>query len=99
MADGLLERLRQTGPARLGDLLGPLERRVLDALWERGAGASVRELHPSFPAAVSTTLVVGLRRPCLVLARMGVERCTERELEAIVARECAPPVAPACDSH
>lgn len=42
--------------------LGPLERRVLDSLWERGLRASVRDLQPEFPAIAYTTLMTTLDR-------------------------------------
>jgi predicted transcriptional regulator len=48
--------------------LGPLERRVLDALWDRRSPASVRDLQPVFPATAYTTLMTTLDR----LHRKGV---------------------------
>lgn len=48
--------------------LGPLEARVLDALWARGRAASVRDLQPEFPATAYTTLMTTLDR----LHRKGV---------------------------
>ncbi len=48
--------------------LGPLEARVLDALWTRGAACSVRDLQPEFPAIAYTTLMTTLDR----LHRKGV---------------------------
>lgn len=48
--------------------LGPLEARVLDALWARGCAASVRDLQPEFPAIAYTTLMTTLDR----LHRKGV---------------------------
>ena len=48
--------------------LGPLEARVLDALWTRGAACSVRDLQPGFPAIAYTTLMTTLDR----LHRKGV---------------------------
>lgn len=48
--------------------LGPLETRVLDALWTRGCPASVRDLHPRFPGMAYTTLMTTLDR----LHRKGV---------------------------
>jgi predicted transcriptional regulator len=42
--------------------LGPLERRVLELLWERGGGARVRDLQPSFPDIAYTTLMTTLDR-------------------------------------
>ena len=48
--------------------LGPLEARVLDALWARDRAASVRDLQPEFPAIAYTTLMTTLDR----LHRKGV---------------------------
>ena len=48
--------------------LGPLETRVLDALWTRGSASSVRDLHPAFPGIAYTTLMTTLDR----LHRKGV---------------------------
>jgi predicted transcriptional regulator len=48
--------------------LGPLEIRVLDALWARACACSVRDLHPDFPAIAYTTLMTTLDR----LHRKGV---------------------------
>jgi predicted transcriptional regulator len=48
--------------------LGPLEQRVLDALWARGGDARVRDLQPSFPETAYTTLMTTLDR----LHRKGV---------------------------
>jgi predicted transcriptional regulator len=48
--------------------LGPLEHRVLDALWARGGDARVRDLQPSFPEIAYTTLMTTLDR----LHRKGV---------------------------
>jgi predicted transcriptional regulator len=42
--------------------LGPLEARVLDALWSRGCPCSVRDLQPAFPAIAYTTLMTTLDR-------------------------------------
>jgi predicted transcriptional regulator len=41
---------------------GPLERDLLDALWRRGAAATVRELRQDFPALAYTTLMTTLDR-------------------------------------
>ena len=49
-------------------VIGPLERRVLDALWARGAAGSVRDLTPDFPDIAYTTLMTTLDR----LHRKGV---------------------------
>ena len=43
-------------------LLGPLERRVLEALWARDDAASVRDLVPQFSDIAYTTLVTTLDR-------------------------------------
>jgi predicted transcriptional regulator len=43
-------------------VLGPLERRVLDALWHRAAPATVRDLQPAFPDIAYTTLMTTLDR-------------------------------------
>lgn len=42
--------------------LGPLEARVLDALWARACPTSVRDLQPQFPAVAYTTLMTTLDR-------------------------------------
>lgn len=55
--------------------LGPLERRVLEALWTRGAEASVRDLQPDFPDIAYTTLMTTLdrlhRKGALVRTKRG----------------------------
>jgi predicted transcriptional regulator len=43
-------------------LLGPLEWRVLDALWRRDAPGTVRDLQPEFPEIAYTTLMTTLDR-------------------------------------
>ncbi len=48
-----------TAPATV---LGPLEWRVLDALWRRDAPATVRDLQPEFPEIAYTTLMTTLDR-------------------------------------
>ena len=48
--------------------LGPLETRVLEALWTRGCASSVRDLQPVFPGTAYTTLMTTLDR----LHRKGV---------------------------
>jgi predicted transcriptional regulator len=48
--------------------LGPLEKRVLDALWARQEAACVRDLRPLFPAIAYTTLMTTLDR----LYRKGI---------------------------
>jgi len=42
--------------------LGPLEWRVLDALWQRAAPATVRDLQPAFADIAYTTLMTTLDR-------------------------------------
>ena len=54
----------------LTTVFGPLESRVLDALWSREAAASVRDLQPAFPGVAYTTLMTTLDR----LFRKGVLR-------------------------
>ncbi|HYU80101.1 MAG TPA: BlaI/MecI/CopY family transcriptional regulator [Vicinamibacterales bacterium] len=55
--------------------LGPLERRVLEALWRRASSARVRDLQSSFPDIAYTTLMTTLDR----LYRKGVlDRVFER---------------------
>jgi len=48
-----------TSPATL---LGPLEWRVLDALWRRAAPGTVRDLQPEFQEIAYTTLMTTLDR-------------------------------------
>ena len=48
--------------------LGPLEARVLDALWARGCACSVRDLQPEFTPIAYTTLMTTLDR----LHRKGI---------------------------
>jgi predicted transcriptional regulator len=63
--------------------LGPLERRVLEALWGRGADARVRDLQPSFPGVAYTTLMTTLER----LHRKGLlARITEGRAFAYTTR-------------
>ena len=54
--------------AHLEAMFGPLEIRVLEALWARGRAACVRDLQPDFPAVAYTTLMTTLDR----LFRKGV---------------------------
>jgi BlaI family transcriptional regulator, penicillinase repressor len=51
-----------------GNRLGPLEWRVLEALWQRADSASVRDLQPLFSEIAYTTLMTTLDR----LHRKGV---------------------------
>jgi predicted transcriptional regulator len=63
--------------------LGPLERRVLEALWGWVGDARVRDLQPSFPEIAYTTLMTTLDR----LHRKGVlERVSEGRAFAYRAR-------------
>jgi predicted transcriptional regulator len=59
---------RQRKPARTPERLGPLEWRVLEALWSREESAAVRDLQPAFPEMAYTTLMTTLDR----LHRKGV---------------------------
>jgi predicted transcriptional regulator len=54
--------------SHLEAIFGPLEIRVLEALWAHDGLASVRDLQPSFPAVAYTTLMTTLDR----LFRKGV---------------------------
>src|SRR5262245_61780150 len=47
---------------QLESTFGPLEIRVLDALWARGTPACVRDLSPQFPGISHTTLMRQLDR-------------------------------------
>ena len=63
----LRDRLRRpavetAGQAGASSRLGPLEWRVLEALWSRKARASVRDLQASFPDIAYTTLMTTLDR-------------------------------------
>ena len=55
-------------PGPLDHLFGALELRVLDALWARGAAATVRDLEPGFAGVAYTTLMTTLDR----LFRKGI---------------------------
>jgi predicted transcriptional regulator len=59
---------RSTDANRPGGLLGPLEWRVLEALWARAEPAAVRDLIADFPETAYTTLMTTLDR----LHRKGV---------------------------
>ena len=48
--------------AALEAVFGPLEMRVLDALWARAGAACVRDLQPAFPGIAYTTLMTTLDR-------------------------------------
>lgn len=53
---------RITDSSRRVHVLGPLEWRVLEALWSRGAPSAVRDLEDAFPDAAYTTLMTTLDR-------------------------------------
>ncbi len=48
--------------AHLAAIFGPLEIRVLEALWARGSAAAVKDLQPQFPGVAYTTLMTTLDR-------------------------------------
>ena len=52
----------RSNPAPLHARLGPLEWRVLEALWTRADAASVRDLQPDFSEIAYTTLMTTLDR-------------------------------------
>lgn len=52
----------------LDTVFGPLETRVLDAVWSRDEAACVRDLQPGFPGVAYTTLMTTLDR----LFRKGI---------------------------
>ena len=62
-------------PARLAATLGPLELRVLDALWQRAEASTVRDLIDVFPGIAYTTLMTTadrlFRKGLLVRERDG----------------------------
>ena len=47
---------------QLGTAFGPLEIKVLQALWQRNQPSSVRDLLPEFPGTVYTTLMTTMDR-------------------------------------
>src|SRR5688572_16809431 len=61
--------------SRLPGRLGPLEWRVLEALWGHGSPAAVRDLQPGFPEIAYTTLMTTLdrlhRKGILVRSKQG----------------------------
>jgi predicted transcriptional regulator len=66
---GLFSRLsRRRSSNDLEAFFGKLEIRVLEALWRRGTGATVRDLQAGFPGTAYTTLMTTLDR----LHRKGV---------------------------
>ena len=50
------------GTSQLDATFGPLEIRVLEALWARGTPSCVRDLQPHFPGVAYTTLMTTLDR-------------------------------------
>jgi predicted transcriptional regulator len=48
--------------SHLAAIFGPLELRVLEALWARGSAAAVKDLQPQFPGVAYTTLMTTLDR-------------------------------------
>ena len=52
----------KNGARQLEAVYGPLEIRVLEALWGRGAPACVRDIQPDFPGVAYTTLMTTLDR-------------------------------------
>ena len=62
----MTDALRRRSP--VDTAYGPLEVRVLDALWARSSPACVRDLQPAFPHVAYTTLMTTLDR----LFRKGV---------------------------
>lgn len=59
----------------LDSAFGPLEIRVLDAIWARRAAVCVRDLQPDFPCVAYTTLMTTLdrlfRKRALLRAKRG----------------------------
>ena len=77
-------------------VFGPLEARVLDALWRRGTAGTVRDLVDEFPEVAYTTLMTTLDRlhgkGALAREKSGRAflyraRCARAELEARLAAE------------
>ena len=60
----------------LRSTFGPLEVRVLEALWARQAPACVRDLQPHFDGVAYTTLMTTLDR----LFRKGTPKSSQQEL-------------------
>ena len=50
------------GTSHLATIFGPLEIRVLEALWACGTAAAVKDLQPRFPGVAYTTLMTTLDR-------------------------------------
>lgn len=59
---------RRSIPSGLESIFGTLELRVMDLLWRRRGGLTVRGIQPDFPAAAYTTLMTTMDR----LHRKGV---------------------------
>ena len=59
---------RRSIPSGLESIFGTLELRVMDLLWRRHGGLTVRDIQPDFPAAAYTTLMTTMDR----LHRKGV---------------------------
>lgn len=92
-------------PARheLESALGPLEVRVLEALWHHHGPAAVRDLQPGFPGVAYTTLMTTLdrlyRKELLTREKLGrafayLPRFTREELHARLASEALVTVLP-----
>ncbi|HXV75776.1 MAG TPA: BlaI/MecI/CopY family transcriptional regulator [Candidatus Polarisedimenticolaceae bacterium] len=85
------------GPAGLLEVsFGPLELRVLDALWRRADEAGVRAIEAEFPGTAYTTLMTTLdrlfKKDLLVRRKVGrayryAPRYGRAELEALLARD------------
>jgi predicted transcriptional regulator len=54
--------VKRGATSHLSMVFGPLEVRVLEALWARGAAAAVKDLLPGFPGVAYTTLMTTLDR-------------------------------------
>ena len=59
---------RRPTPPGLSAIFGTLELRVMETLWRRADGVTVRDLQPDFPGSAYTTLMTTLDR----LHRKGV---------------------------
>lgn len=59
---------RRSTPTGLSAIFGTLELRVMETLWRRADGVTVRDLQPDFPGSAYTTLMTTLDR----LHRKGV---------------------------
>jgi predicted transcriptional regulator len=57
-----LSMIAKTHARQLESVYGPLELRVLEALWSRGTPSCVRDIQPSFPGVAYTTLMTTLDR-------------------------------------